>query len=809
MQKITISFNIACMNYSFINQNLDKKTFLNTAFSGLNSVLAENNISQFVKMKDFFISDKFMLLVNGFVGSGKSSVVNHFVKFLNSDVVVISYNCYETTILDDILLHFFEQFKQLQADGQIQEPKARSENFLQKINSYFVSIAKPIVIVIDSFDAVFKANKSEIFEFFKQLVDMGKVKIVMIARTFDINDFEKKFSYEKISIGALEKNLFEKFLKSNGIRLIGPVSDELYKHTHGYFFYIALSIKIIQIRGLSLYEFLEGFVQSFLSYNDFILREGLALVDPVSGHLFRLLTIVRHPIDINLLKTLRLYDEYKIKLFIETYILSKDENMLYLKDYYKDIAENSIPDNVALRLHKSCVELYNTQLPLKPFERNLLISRATMRAEIEYHSMFLPKKPVIKHKIELDKPEIQQIQPLEVVEQPKDIQNIRFIFESEEAENAIMSQIVDSINEFVTLTDEQVKEIERENNMSLVELMNLARQEENKFNFKRVIMIYQRALMMKNTPDFQTFLPIINSRLASAYAKISDWFNALKFYEESAKIYSVAGDNIKLAEIMLEIANIRYVMFKKDKAREILEKLLALKNLPKDLYVKAFILLADISEGSIDLVYGYLKSAFEFAETSEDEALMAELYYKLAIASDDIGETKQAVLLYKHCVEIERKNNVYIASAYSNLATIYEDSGVIESALQFYKKSLEIDEADKNYNQIYSSSMKLATLNRKLSSDVAITYYEKAYEVASKINEPFYKVASLMSMGDFFFMKKNFEKAFGMYYKAKNIASGNLSENNIKKIEQRINDLTTKLGDVKVKELTNGAKDVK
>ena len=41
----------------------------------------------------------------------------------------------------------------------------RSDNFVQKINSYFYSISAPIVIVIDSFQDVLKVNKAEILEF--------------------------------------------------------------------------------------------------------------------------------------------------------------------------------------------------------------------------------------------------------------------------------------------------------------------------------------------------------------------------------------------------------------------------------------------------------------------------------------------------------------------------------------------------------------------------------------------------------------------------------------------------------------------
>lgn len=795
------------MEFKFIDTQIDKKSFLNTGSYSINPLLAENNLDNFVSMAEFFNSQNFMLLVDGHIGVGKSAVVDYFLNFLASNTVVLKYCCYETTILDDILLTFFEVFKELTAENIIQPPKTRSENFIQKINAYLLSINAPVVIVIDSFDMVLKANKEQIIEFFKQISKFEKIKLVLTSRKFDFNDFDNKFSYSKITIGALEKHIFEKYLKTSNIKLIGPVSDELYKYTKGYFLYTALAVKIILIRGLSLYEFLDGFSKSFLSYNDFILREALALVDPMSGHLFRFLAVIRHPVSINLLRAFRLYDEFKVKVFTETLLLGQDGNMVYLPDYYKTIAENSIPANVAVKLHKSCVELYDTQLPLKPMERDLLISRATMRAEIEYHSMFLPKKPVIKPK-EILETETKQI-PAEVpVEEPvkKDISSIRFIFESEEEENDIMNKIADSINEFISFTDEQLKEIEKENNMSLVELVNRAKKEENEFNFKRVVMIYQRALMMKNDSDFQIFLPKIYSKLAEAYGKLSDWFNAVKYYKEALKLLELSGDIAKSAEIKLAIANIYYITFKKDKAKEALKEITAADKLPPEIYIKAEIMLSDYTEDNPEQSYNYLKTALDNAESCDDEILLAELYYKFAVSCDEIGETKQAVLFYKNCVEINRKGNQFISSAYSNLAAIYDEAGVKESAAKFYELSLQIDEENENLNGIYLSAMKLAGFNRKVNPEKAEKYYNYAYETACRLNEVFYKVSSTLAFGDFYLFLKQPEKALSKYLKAKSLAEGNLSENNLKKIEKRITDLSIQLGEEKFNQIKNGIK---
>jgi len=789
------------MEYKFTDNITDKKTFLNFQGAKINPVLAENNLNQFLAMKDFFLNESFLLLVSGFLGVGKSAVVDYFTNFLNRSTIVLKYTCYETTVLDDMLLAFFEKFKELIAEGTIQEPKMRSENFTQKMNSYFYSVSAPIVVIIDSFQDILKGSKPEVLEFLKHLSHTGKVKVVIISRTFEIEDFEGQFDYKKISIGALEKPLFEKFLKSSNIKLIGPVSDELYKHTRGYFLYVALAIKIIQIRSLSLIEFLDGYGKSFLSYNDFILREGLALIDPVSWHLFRFLTLIRHPVSIDLLKKLNLYDEFKTKVFIETLVLSADGNMLYLKDYYKKIAENSIPDNVAIKIHKSCVDLYNTQLPLKPMERNLLISRATMRSEIEYHTLFIPKKPVLKPKIEMAEKDFTPVQEIQPQEETKDIKNIRFIFDSEEEEADIMGKIADSINEFITISDQQLEEIERDNKMTLIELMNLALQEENKFNYKRVIMIYHRALTMKNNPDYQTFLPKIYSKLAISYGKLSDWFNALKYFEEALKVYTAAGDMFKQAEIKLEIAGIYFQMYKRTQAREVLESVIAMCNLPPETYIKAFIALADLIDNDAEISYGLLKASLNYIENVDDQTLLSQLYYKFAIASDDIGETKQAVLYYKSCVEIDAKYNPYLSGAYSNLAAIYEEAGAKDSAEKFYEMSLSIDEEAGNQNGIYQNSMKLASLNRKTNPQKALEFYERAYKTACSLDEIFYKVSSTMATGDFYLYTKDYSSALKKYEFAQNLAQGKMSEKNIQKINRRIEDLKLQLGEEKFKEI--------
>ena len=550
----------------------------------------------------------------------------------------------------------------------------------------------------------------------------------------------------------------------------------------------------MQIRKLSLTDFLSGYTKSFLSFNDFILREALSLVDPISGHLIRFLTIMRHPVNINLLKNLNLYNAEKIAFLTDNLVLTRENSMIYLQDYYKTIAENSIAENILVKIHKSCVELYNTQLPLKPLERDLLISRQTMRKEIEYHELFIPKKPILPQKTiqeiqtnQIIKPQIPKQIPQTKQQKDEKIKNISFVFDSEENEIEIMNKIANSINKFVDISDQNNKTIEEIKNLSLVNLINLARQEEQNFNYKKVIMIYQKALTMNNDDDYYTFLPKIYTKLAQNFNKLSDWFNALKYFELAVEFYFSTGDTEKINECKYEIANIYYITFKRDRAEKILKEILS-EDISPNLKAKSELLLSSITGKSI-------KNTLPQSTTGIEKNVLAELYFKYALNCDEEGDIENAVKYYKKCVETSQDPtvNAYLSSSLTNLATIFDENGKTDLSIKYLQESLRLDESTKNYNGIYISSMKLAEINSLRNTEKAYEYLKKAKACAIELNEPFYITSSDVALGDYYYNKKDYTNALKHYKNAHALALNNFTKDNITKIEMRINDIK-KLG---------------
>lgn len=137
------------METQFTDGNFDYKNLIKGEISGVNQFLLDNNKKQLETIYNFYKSDIPLLLVNGFMGTGKTQIVRHSLKFLSQQTIVLEYNCFETTILDDILLSFFEDFKELTMQNIIHQPKVKTENFTQKIASYFNSINLPIVIILN------------------------------------------------------------------------------------------------------------------------------------------------------------------------------------------------------------------------------------------------------------------------------------------------------------------------------------------------------------------------------------------------------------------------------------------------------------------------------------------------------------------------------------------------------------------------------------------------------------------------------------------------------------------------------------
>lgn len=795
------------MKYDFIEKPITIKDIPKEC--PVDPCLIENNEKQIGQICDFLTDNKKLLLVNGFRGSGKSQIVGYTTFYLNPDVLVLNYTCLETTILDDMLLSFFETFRNYTLLGQIVPPKIKVENFTQKINSYFNTINKPILIILDSFEAIVKENKPEVLNFVKHLMGYSNIKVIILSKTFSSEDFNG-IDCDKVTMLAFSQKIFEKYLKYNGVKQIGVLSNELYKLSKGYYNYLNLTVNIINLRQLTLVSFLELYSKSYMNFPEFIIREALSLIDPVSAHLFRLLTVMRIPIHVNLLKSLHLYDEPRVMFFVQNSILSVAGECLYLKDYFREVLENQIPENVMIKLHSACIDLYNTQLPLKPLERDLRLSRQTMRNEIDYHSMFIPKKPVINPNVvqplvvepaagivtetkqaEAASVQVDKIPPVEESKEEK-INKISFIIEDE----AILENIADSIKDFISMTVQDSKIEQESNNMSLQQIMNAAKKEEQSFEYKRAIMLYQIALTKKDDNDFYTFLPVIYLKLARAYKNNNDWYEALEYYTQAQDFYFNTSNIDKVNEIKLETANVYYIMYKRENARYILSELEKSPDLPSELAIKVNLACAKLCDNT-ELEYKYYKNSLALVSVETDKSVLCELYYKYAAICDEKEDYKTACEYYKKCIEIDSnpKHNNYLSRSLSSLAELYDGVGNSKLAVKYYAESIKIDTVKGDYNGLYCSAVHLAEIFASKDESKAMEYMNKALDYAKMLNEPFYIAGASLEIGDFYFLRRDNALAYKYFINAYNVAKHTFTKDNLDKIISRLEDVKKRVGE--------------
>jgi len=802
------------MQYQFLNIFLDPKELLTPSKEKLNLEVApkinpfllENNTSQIEQIYNFYKSNVNLLYINGFLGTGKAKLVDYSLSFLSRDTIVLKYDCFNSTVLDDILLGFYAEFKHLSAQNVISEPKIKTENFTQKVNSYFSQIEKPFIIILDSFESILEENRQEILDFVFHLMSLGKVKVVIIGRTFESKYF-KEIPIERVSTFAMEKPVFEKFLKEEKIKAPNGIIEEFYKHTRGYYFFTSLSIKLMKNEDLSLVDFLIKFKESYLSFSDFLGKQALTMIPASERNLFWFLSMIRNPISVDLLKKLSLYDEEKINNLIDNLIIIQDNSQFYIQDYIKEQIDDTTAPNIFQKIRQYIIDLYMTQLPLKPLERDMCISRQTMRKEIEYHGLFLPKRPKNIDNSNIDINYMSYAQGLdfgartkaeEAEEEKKNLaksgidltqrKNISINLENLPYQDKKQSAKTDNVN-FETV---------QESVSTLRELVQQIKRAELRYQYANIVELGDKALTMTKDENYQTYLPLIYTKMAHSYQKLANYEASLKYYNLAQEIYNSKGNTVKASYVKLNIARIFYETYKLDIAKEILLEIVNFEQNPNTLKAKAYLQLAELEENlsNTDIAFEDYKKAIEFSDESMDTATLSELYFKYALALDDKNDIRKAVEFYNKCVELsaDSKINKFLSSAYSNLATLHLEKNDTENAVKYFSKAYEIDKKNSNTEGMYYAASKLASILLRKQPEAALEYLHNALDCAKLTKDIFYIVSSSLAIGDYFYDKRQNEFALKHYIYALDLATTRLSKDNIDKINVRINDIKFKMG---------------
>ena len=744
------------MDYEFINSSIDKDNIILPNSDKIDPFLLRNNYADIIKAVDFIGTNEKLLYIHGFMGTGKRQFINYICEFLHNDVIKLEYYCKEATVCDDILLAFSEIIDNLSISKAINlNTKITTLNV--KLQQQISSIKKPFLLVLHSFDDIQDSNIDLVKEVISTIAAENNIKIIISTRAMLPSVLKEIDVDKKIFLKAFSKELFKEYIFTSNIKTTDTVLEDFYKYTRGYYYYVALSIKIIQAMKIDLNEFLLKFNQSEMSFDSYLSITYINLIPTTIRNFFWFLRTVRHGLSINALAELELYDEFSIEYLKTNLMIFQQDETLFVQDYFLQKIDISIPKKTQIKLHKYIIGIYEKQLKEQVKNRVICISRQALRAEIEFHN----------HRIL----ELENIEP-EKVDKPVEEANTQIAPEPQ-----IEQHVSDKIETALKLMNEK--------------------------KYTESIEAFTQILDSENI-DLTTLVEI-RLNLARLYKSINNNSLSVHYYELVKTYYEQHKEYINLNYLRYEITDLYFKMYKHERAIETIKEVIYSVDTPQSLLVSSCTILGNIYSdlnNSKD-AFTYYQKALESLDENIDPEVLANLYFKFALTNDDKGETELAFEYYNKCIAISA-NNPYKALAYSNLASCYYDNSNYEDALACFNKAYEIEKNNNNYDGIYYNALHIAKIYNNKNSNKALKYILEAKSSAEFINEDFYVLESTIALGDYYYNNSaTYKDALKEYFNALTVAEKLLREIDVTKITKRIEDMKLRMSPKDFSEIEN------
>lgn len=779
---------------------------------------------------DFYNSEKEMFcLLQGGCGSFKTDTFNYSLEYLKDNVLVFRFNCFEGSTLDDIFLSFFEDMKLYSQQRKISFTKLDTNSLSQRINTYLNHIPLPCVIVFDSFENILaKANpieKEEIISYIKHLKASDKYKIVVISNHFDREFFDTIDCKNTITFKSFTIEQCAEYLEYSNIAFSQLELSEIFSAIEGNTLQLLLAINVLNTLKISISILLNEYKLRKISFFDYLMQKTLTFISDSAKRTLFELSVFNVGITVDYLVTNGFFSEEQISYLVEKYLLKEENSYIYLKQHVKKYFLKNITQLDKQKIHKYWLDFYNSQLPLTPNNRAIMISRNTMRSQIEYHSSFVVQK-TSKEKLRADMSlmsylnsnltdwNIKNTNKKTANSSTKELKdstiNKEQNFEKYELtknELSLLSAPIDlrkkteyEKKEFLYKTIEQKEEtFLKQKNKTIADIYSEAEELESTHDFDGAFTMYCSLLAMKKDESFFEYEPLILNKLAVCAKKQNKTIDAIDFYNKLTELYSVRQDIENCNETKLKIAAIYKEMYKINHARVIWENFVNKKSKVSDnILIKSYIELADIEEGlsNTDKAVEYYKKAFALVGESEfaDKCYIAQAYYKYALILDDFNQTQAAMDFYQKCIRMADSETSFVAGAYVNLAQILLETGNIVKTTECYQKALFIDEKIQNYDGVYYITYKMSQIAELSAPELVKDLLLKSLNAAKKTNEHICVTNAYIELGDYYLRNNDLQKALKNYVLAdKSLVKDDFYEENRKPILLRLDDLRLKL----------------
>ena len=743
------------MTYQFLNNSIDINDVVLPNSDKIHPLLLKNDDADIKKALAFLATDEKFLYVHGFLGTGKRQFINYVADFLQKDVIKLEYYCKESTVCDDILLYFIDIIEKTALSKAV-NLNTKVTTLAVKFQTYISSIKKPFIIILHSFDYISQDNSNLVSQNLQEaLTKNSNLKVILSTRALVQGILGNIKFDKKIFLKAFSKDIFKEFLTTSQINCTDTTLDDFYKYTRGYYYYTALSIKIIQAMKISLNDFLEKFAMSGMNFDSYLGITYINLIPNTIRNFFWFLRTVRHGLTFNALAVFELYDEFSIEYLKTNLMIFQVGEIIYVQDYFQQNIDISIPAKTEIKLHKYIISIYEKQLKEPLQTREILISRQALRAEIDFHNNC--------------------------------IKNIEVGSKNEEKQ--IKTTIQKPIEEKTVIAE------------GLESKLQTARKLHEEKKNTEAIELYSKILEDEKI-DVQTKNEV-RLALAKVYKEIGSYSKAVYYLERIETYYKKNNEVINLNYLYYELTDIYFLMYKCERAIKTIKKVIYSVDTPQSLMVASCTLLGNIytSQNNPNEAYSYYKKALESLDENTSEETLSELYFKYALASDDRGDEKTAFEYYTKCITLN-EDNPYKSLAYSNMGACYFDNNNLADAKDCLKKAYDIEKRNNDYDGIYYNASQLAEVLVAMHDKNALNYLIEAKQSAEFLDEGYYIMESCVALGDYYYNDSSLaKKALKEYFEAKRIAVA--IGDDVEKIDNRIKDMKLRMSKEEFSEIEN------
>lgn len=774
--------------------------------------LIKENIDELLSF--FEDKNKTVCIIDGNCGGYKTEMFNYCCSFLNKNVLVFKINCFEGTTLDDIFLAIFENLKRYAQQKKITITKLETTSLTQRINYYLNHISLPCVIFFDSFENIINktkpTEKEEIIGFIKHLNNTNKFKLIIAGNKIS-KYIEELTNKTTTTIEQFDKNKTLEYFSCIDNHDKQEDLIKLYEITQGDILLILLTANILSTAKCTLSILIEEFLLKKISFETFIIQKLMTFIPEQAKLSLNYLGFCNLGINRQFLKQNNFIATDYIDYLLEKRIIAEEQELIFVKSYIKRFLQTGISPLEKIKIHKFWQDFYTKQLPLKPNDRTILISRNTMRSQIDEHSKNLSNNmPTEKKQADMSLMSYlnsnltnwnlkKDNKTDEKVDRSK---NNLEKYELTKDELSLLSTPINlnekketEIKEKLYRTIEQREEIlSKHKSITLKELYQKAEKTELDHDYDSAYTSYCTLLSLKADNDFYEYEPLILNKLGHCAKLLNKPIDAIDFYNKLIDLYASRNAQDDINETRIKIAIIYKEMYKLNHAKAIFENFVNKKNnSTNQILVTSYINLADIEENSsnTDKAIEYYKKAFSIVgENYEeyDKIFVAEAYYKYALILDNYNQSQAALDFYQRSIRLANSNKPFVANAFVNMAEIIKERGNVIKTVECYKNALSIDENLDNYEGIYYITLKMAQIAETMAPELVYGLLKKSLNAALKTKEQIYITNAHLEIGDYFNQIANNEKALKHYLLAQKQLKHNEYDNDYS-INTRISDI--------------------